>query len=204
MGYEPIQNYGIIGDMRTAALVSLRGSIDWYCFPRFDSPSVFAAILDHKKGGHFSLAPLEYLHTKQFYWPESNVLVTRFLSHEGTAEVQDLMPVPAIIAPAGDSRILRRFKVTRGAVTFHMACCPSFDYGRVDPAVHMVEGGAVFEGAALKLALTSTVPLEPCGNGATANFRLEEGEAATFILSSLDNGERAVPHFNLDRALTRR
>lgn len=195
MGYEPIQNYGIIGDMRTAALVSLHGSIDWYCFPRFDSPSIFAAMLDHKQGGRFVVAPLEYLHTKQFYWPETNVLVTRFYSKEGTAEIQDLMPVPAVGAPCGDSRIVRRVKVSRGAVTFEMVCCPVFDYARVPAEVTMVDGGAVFEGAGVKLALTSTVPLRPDAHGATARFRLAEGEAATFILSP----HQATLHFDEDQ-----
>ena len=81
MPYQPIENHGIIGNMRTAALVGLNGSIDWLCFPRFDSPSVFAAILDDKKGGHFKIAPIgDEIVYKQLYWPGTNVLITRFLS----------------------------------------------------------------------------------------------------------------------------
>ena len=81
MAYQPIENYGIIGNMRTAALVGINGSIDWFCAPSFDSPSVFAAILDDQKGGRFEIAPSgDGIRTKQFYWPETNVLVTRFLS----------------------------------------------------------------------------------------------------------------------------
>ena len=91
MPYQPIENHGIIGNMRTAALVGLNGSIDWLCFPRFDSPSVFAAILDDKKGGHFKIAPIgaEIVH-KQLYWPGTNVLITRFLSTDGVGEITDL------------------------------------------------------------------------------------------------------------------
>ena len=194
--YEPIQNYGVIGDMRTAALVSVRGSIDWYCFPRFDSPSVFASLLDHGKGGRFVIAPLEYLHTKQFYWPESNVLVTRFLASEGTAEIQDLMPIQPASAPAGNSQIVRRVKVTRGSMVFEMSCCPAFDYARVEPRVSVAAGGALFEGAGLRLALTSTIAVEARERGATARFRLDEGESATFILSSLQDDLSTIPQFN--------
>jgi GH15 family glucan-1,4-alpha-glucosidase len=93
MAYQPIENYGIIGNMRTAALVSLNGSIDWYCFPHFDSPSVFAAILDDDKGGRFEIAAAENgVTTRQLYWPETNVLVTRFYSASGVGEIQDFMP----------------------------------------------------------------------------------------------------------------
>jgi GH15 family glucan-1,4-alpha-glucosidase len=95
MPYQPIENYGIIGDMRTVALVGMNGSIDWLCFPHFDSPSVFAAILDEKKGGYFKIAPtVGGITHKQFYWPETNVLVTRFLSADGVGEIMDYMTAP--------------------------------------------------------------------------------------------------------------
>jgi len=94
VAYQPIENYGVIGNMRTAALVGMNGSIDWYCFPAFDSPSVFAAILDDKKGGSFSIAPAtEHTAKKQFYWPDTNVLVTRFFSTDGVGQITDFMPV---------------------------------------------------------------------------------------------------------------
>src|SRR6478735_8254889 len=93
-GYQPIENYGIIGDLNTVALVGLNGSIDFMCFPEFDSPSVFAAILDDKKGGFFSIAPKENgLKKKQLYLPDTNVLLTRFLGKDGIAETTDFMPV---------------------------------------------------------------------------------------------------------------
>jgi len=80
MSYQPIENYGIIGNMRTVALVGMNGSIDWYCYPQFDSPSIFGAILDDKKGGRFQIsAGTDGVRHKQFYWPSTNVLVTRFL-----------------------------------------------------------------------------------------------------------------------------
>ena len=92
--YQPIENYGVIGNMRTAALVGMDGSIDWLCLPHFDSPSVFAAILDDRKGGRFRIAPAhEQLSRKQYYWPGTNVLITRFLHADGVGEVEDYMPV---------------------------------------------------------------------------------------------------------------
>ena len=94
MAYQPLESYGVIGDMRTAALVSSTGSIDWLCFPHFDSPSVFATLLDADQGGRFVISPIgEGYRSKQLYWPDSNVMVTRFLSDSGVAEVIDYMPV---------------------------------------------------------------------------------------------------------------
>jgi GH15 family glucan-1,4-alpha-glucosidase len=94
MAYLPIENYGIVGDMHSAALVGINASIDWFCFPRFDSPSVFAAILDDEKGGRFNVSPaIDGVKSKQVYWPDTNVLLMRFLSSAGIAEVIDYMPV---------------------------------------------------------------------------------------------------------------
>ena len=92
--YQPIERYGLIGNLRTAALVGCNGSIDWLCLPNFDSPSVFAALLDDRRGGRFQIAPAgdDFLH-KQFYWPDTNILVTRFLHSTGVGQVEDFMPV---------------------------------------------------------------------------------------------------------------
>mgnify|MGYP001193893129 FL=1 len=116
MAYLPIENHGVIGNMRTVALVGMDGGIDWFCCPNFDSPSVFGAILDDDKGGRFSIRPVhEATARKQFYWPETNVLVTRFLSDEGVGEVTDFMPIGAL---NGDRRthIVRRVNVVRGRI----------------------------------------------------------------------------------------
>src|SRR5262249_29006712 len=103
MPYQPMENHGIVGNMNGAALVSLDGSVDWLCLPRFDSPSVFGAILDAEKGGRFRIASAAAgeLRHKQYYWPETNVLVTRFLHPDGIAEVEDYMPVGPRAAPDG-------------------------------------------------------------------------------------------------------
>src|SRR6516164_14208 len=98
MRYQPIENHGIVGNMHSAALAGLDGSVDWLCLPRFDSPSVFGAILDADKGGRFRIAPAAAgpLRQKQYYWAETNVLITRSLHPDGIAEVEDYMPVEAL------------------------------------------------------------------------------------------------------------
>ena len=111
--YQPIENYGIIGNMRTAALVGMNGSIDWLCLPHFDSPSVFAAILDAEKGGRFRIAPSgDDFRNKQFYWPDTNILITRFLHADGIGEIEDYMPVGAV--GASPDQLVRRVRVVRG------------------------------------------------------------------------------------------
>ena len=115
MPYEPIENYGVIGDLQTVALVGMNGSIDFMCFPHFDSPSIFAALLDHKKGGCFQLAPiLRGEHRKQIYFPDTNMLLTRFLSADGVAEVSDFMPIKA---EGHAHHLVRRAKAVRGELS---------------------------------------------------------------------------------------
>ncbi|MGH7231673.1 MAG: trehalase-like domain-containing protein, partial [Nitrospiraceae bacterium] len=117
--------------LRTAALVGMNGSIDWFCFPHFDSPSIFAAILDDDKGGRFEIAPRQDgISTKQFYWPETNVLITRFLSPDGVGEIEDFMPAGLSPDSPWHGQLVRRVKVTRGSMEFHLRCHPAFDYAR--------------------------------------------------------------------------
>ena len=113
--YQPIEDYGIIGNLRTAALVGMDGSLDWLCLPYFDSPSVFAAILDDHKGGRFRIAPAgEDFRRKQFYWPDTNVLVTRFVHPDGILELIDFMPVP-VPGDECEHQIIRRATALRSA-----------------------------------------------------------------------------------------
>lgn len=191
MAYQPIENYGIIGNMRTAALVGINGSIDWFCVPSFDSPSVFAAILDDQKGGRFEIAPQgEGIRAKQFYWPETNVLVTRFLSPDGVGELQDFMPVGIPAKSLWQNQLVRRVKVTRGTLTFRMKCHPAFDYARVPHRASIEQHGAIFESAVLNLGLVSAVPLSCDGESVHATFALQEGEEAIFILRPMKVGEK--------------
>jgi GH15 family glucan-1,4-alpha-glucosidase len=184
MQYRPIEDHGVIGDLHTVALVGIDGSIDFLCFPHFDSPSVFAALLDREKGGHFKLAPvMEDADHRQLYLPDSPILLTRFLSREGVAEVSDFMPVE--IATGFAHNLVRRAKTVRGEVRFRMECMPAFDYARAEHSVRETERGVLFESRGadgVALSLTSDVPLEIRGGKACAEFTLGEGETAAFVL----------------------
>jgi len=186
--FLPIQNYGVIGNMRTVALVGVNGSIDWYCYPHFDSPSIFAAILDDEKGGRFRIAPVDESSTvKQLYWPDTNVLITRFLSCDGVGELEDFMPAGVVYARQHWSdQLVRRVKVVRGSIAFRLRCEPRFDYARVRPRVERGAHGAIFSSDKLTLGLATDVPLELDEHGASAVFTLSEGQTATFVLRPIE------------------
>src|SRR5258708_4930018 len=125
---QPIENHGIVGDLNTVALVALDGTVDFFCFPRFDSPSVFASLLDPDRGGHFSLHPeFDGAKCRQLYLPDSNNLLTRILSAEGVAEISDFMPVQEAV---NAHNLVRRIKSVRGEIAYRMVCAPRFNYGR--------------------------------------------------------------------------
>jgi GH15 family glucan-1,4-alpha-glucosidase len=190
MAYQPVENYGVIGDMHTVALVGMNGSIDWFCFPNFDSASVFAAILDDKKGGHFSITPLAREITyKQFYWPETNVLVTRFLSADGVGEITDYMSAPkSNKGIAHHHKLFRQVTAVRGGMAFRVECFPAFNYARDDHELNIGLEGAAFYSPGLSLGLSSSFLLEREGNGAVREFILEEGQSAIFILQEIEPG----------------
>ncbi len=188
VSYQPIEDYGIIGDMHSVALIGMNGSIDWLCFPHFDSPSVFAAILDDEKGGYFKISPaFEGSAHKQFYWPDTNVLITRFYSPDGVGEILDYMPVN-IYKDGYYNQVIRRVKVVRGQVTFRMECFPAFDYARAKHETDFSEDGVCFHSAQLGLGLATTIPLTQQGNGAVAEFTLQEEETALFVLREVESG----------------
>src|SRR5499426_2314654 len=178
--YAPIGEYGIIGDLYTVALVGMDGSIDFLCLPHFDSPSVFAALVDAERGGRFQIAPLlECATKKQLYLPDTNVLLTRFLDADGVAELSDFMPVE----DAGQAHnLVRRAKTVRGEIRFRMHCDPRFDYAR---ATHSVERRSdrevIFAGRAganaLVLRLCSSVAMQLEDGAAVAEFTLGADES---------------------------
>jgi GH15 family glucan-1,4-alpha-glucosidase len=182
--YQPIENYGIIGNMRTVALVGMNGSIDWYCYPQFDSPSIFGAILDDKKGGRFQIsADGEGVRRKQFYWPSTNVLVTRFLLGDGIAELEDFMPAGLPADSPHYHHLYRRIRCVRGTARISVCCRPAFDYGRQTHDIQVEANGAKFKSDSLNLALSANVPLRDDGHGGvSAEFVLAEGESQVFIL----------------------
>lgn len=198
MPYRPIQDYGVIGNMRTVALVGVDGSIDWLCFPHFDSPSVFGALLDDERGGHFKIAPRDTaVRSKQFYWPDTNVLVTRFMAADGVAEMEDFMPAGAATGPQWHEQLVRRVRVVRGRVAFHVSCHPRFEYARAVHETRVTEQGATFHGPGLRLGLASDVALLVDGHGVSADFELEEGGCAIFVLRRVGGAAtcgRPPPH----------
>ncbi len=195
MGYLPIENYAVIGDLRTVALVGTNGSIDWLCFPHFDSPSVFAAILDERKGGHFRISPAsaDGIVQKQMYWPDTNVLITRFLSDQGVAEIIDCMPLNGAQADVGFRGLIRHVRVVRGRVAFRMECYPAFNYARDSHETELVEGGARFLSKQLSLALASELPLTRDETGVVLDFHLEAEETRSFALHAVEPGSLDHP-----------
>jgi len=199
MAYQPIENHGIIGNLHSAALVSMEGSIDFLCFPEFNSPSIFAALLDDRRGGRFRVAPvLEDVHHRQMYLPESNILLTRFLSEEGVSEVSDFMPINI---QEETSMLVRRVKTVRGNIHFRMVLEPRFDYGRARHRVERRPDGVLFvpEGPGLPpVRLRSQVPVEIRAGDVVARFSLKGNESAAFILEEAREGKEspaAAPHF---------
>jgi GH15 family glucan-1,4-alpha-glucosidase len=196
MEYQSIENYGVIGNMRSLALVGIEGSIDFFCFPEFDSPSIFAALLDPGEGGHFCIRPqLKGENNKQFYLPNTNVLLTRFLSEEGIAEMTDFMPV---VADGGPNLIVRRVKAIHGEITFQMECQPRFNYARTRHETKISEDGksALFapsDDGLPRIQLKASVGMRVEKDGAVAKFTLKPGESAAFLFGSHDEQHSNEP-----------
>jgi len=146
--YPLIADHGLIGDLQTSALVATDGSIDWFCAPRFDSPSIFGALLDQQRGGHFRVRPsVEAVSSKQLYFPDTAILVTRFMTEAGVGEVVDFMPVTGTVA-THRHRLVRMVRCVRGEMAFEVDVSPRFDYGREAHKTYLTDDGAVFEGDA--------------------------------------------------------
>jgi GH15 family glucan-1,4-alpha-glucosidase len=185
VSYQPIENYGIIGDLHTIALVGLNGSIDFFCFPNFDSPSIFARLLDDKKGGCYCINPVfTEMKTRQLYMPDTNVLLTRFLSPDGVGEITDFMPV----GHSEEKKLIRRVTTIRGEVKYRMECKPRFNYGR---DTHTIDQKGpkelVLHSDGITLRLKAAVPLQIGDGDVSAEFTLSANQTADFILEVVDN-----------------
>ena len=199
--YPPIADHGLIGDLRTAALVGADGTINWYCTPRFDSPSVFAAILDHSDGGHWLIGPSLWARSSQFYFPDTNVLITRFFTPDGVGEIQDFMPISRNPREVARHRLVRRVLCARGEMSFEVEAVPRFDYGRQEHTLDLDDPRmAIFESPSLSLALSATVPLTRAQNDVGGSFTLAEGENATFELDRISDGAEPRPCSNEESA----
>ena len=132
--YSPIDDYAVIGDCRSAALVSCEGSIDWLCWPRFDSPSIFAALLDSDHGGRFQIQPSGDFRSERRYLPETNVLETTFRTDTGAVALRDLMPVASEedkhAALTAEHEILREIEGLEGTVELAITYAPRPNYAR--------------------------------------------------------------------------
>ena len=182
-GESKVADHGLIGDLRTAALVSTKGTVDWLCVPRFDAPSVFCALLDSERGGAWRLAPTcEVSTTQQFYFPDSNVLITRFLTEDGVAEVRDFMPVDSGDDCPGQG-VVRIVKAVRGEVELRSEVQARFDYGqRAATTTAQDDGSVLLCDSDVGLRLRASVPLTIGGGEVRASFSLGEGHIAAFAL----------------------
>ena len=207
--YPNISDHGLIGDLQTAALVTTDGTIDFFCCPRFDSPSVFASLLDADRGGYFRISPANdnYV-TRQLYQPNTAMLITRFLTPDGVGEVLDFMPVVEG-RPTDRHRLVRYLRVARGSMQFVVDLQPRFDYGRGTHTVEVSEAGAVFRSDGMHLTLHTAgrraeseggVSVQRAGDGLRATFTMREGESGRgVVLESMGGKPRALPPGELDR-----
>jgi GH15 family glucan-1,4-alpha-glucosidase len=207
--YPDISDHGLIGDLQTAALVTRDGTIDFFCCPRFDSPSVFCSLLDAEKGGYFRIAPAaESYVTKQLYFPSTAMLITRFMTPDGVGEVLDFMPVIEG-GPTDRHRLVRQLRVARGQMKFVIELQPRFDYGRASHSMDITDTGAVFRtagGMELTLHISgrqgvaeSDTTRERVGDGLRATVTLREGQTGGVVLESMGGRPRELPPDELQR-----
>jgi GH15 family glucan-1,4-alpha-glucosidase len=208
--YPNISDHGLIGDLQTAALVTTDGVVDWFCCPRFDSPSVFASLLDADHGGYFRVAPDrdDYV-SKQLYFPDTAILITRFMTPDGVGEVHDFMPV--ITGAATDRhRLVRQLRVVRGTMRFAIDIQPAFDYARQPHKLDLSENGAVFEADGMELTLhvarvadaSTRDPgntIERHGEGLRATVTLRAGQTAGMVLESMGGQPRQMAPEEIQR-----
>jgi GH15 family glucan-1,4-alpha-glucosidase len=192
MKYQPIENYGVIGDLATVALVGMNGSIDFMCFPAFDSPSIFARLLDHERGGYFQIAPATgEFKQRQRYFPDTNILLTRFLGGDGIAEISDFMPMEHL---GHLHNLVRRVKVIRGEIKFRMVFAPKFDYGRAGHTIEKKGTDLIFipdKKSLQPLRLRSSVPLRIVNGEAVAEITLKAEQTAFFVLEEARTNEES-------------
>jgi GH15 family glucan-1,4-alpha-glucosidase len=208
--YPNISDHGLIGDLQTAALVTTDGTVDWFCSPRFDSPSVFASLLDAEGGGYCRVAPDrdEYV-SKQLYFPDTAILITRFMTPDGVGEVHDFMPIAAG-APTNRHRLVRQLRVVRGTMRFVIDIQPRFDYARKAHKLELSEDGAVFHADGLELTVHSVGPpgtslreqdvtVERHGDGLRAARTLRAGQTGGVMLETMGGPARRLPPEELQR-----
>ncbi|MGH3166379.1 MAG: glycoside hydrolase family 15 protein, partial [Trebonia sp.] len=209
--YPNISDHGLIGDLQTVALVTTDGTVDFFCCPRFDSSSVFASLLDAERGGFFSIRPAgDGYVTRQLYFPDTAMLITRFMTPDGVGEVLDFMPVIEG-EPTDRHRLVRHLRVARGSMRFEMEIQPRFDYGRADHTLEPHQNGAVFRsGNGMYLTVHTAgqrrdaadggAVIERAGDGLRATFTMREGDSGRgVVLESMGGEPRSLEPAELDR-----
>ncbi|MFG2794971.1 glycoside hydrolase family 15 protein [Streptomyces sp. NPDC048419] len=187
--YPPIADHGLVGDLQTAALVSSEGVVDWFAAPRFDSPSIFAALLDHDRGGHFRFAPDHPKGAcKQLYYPDTAILVTRFMSPDGVGEVIDCMPPDRTRTPSHRHTLIRAVRAVRGTVRFSLECRPRFDYARAVHELELHPDLAVFRSPGITGYLRSSFPLAREEQDVRGEITLHAGQTAAAVFTVCDPG----------------
>jgi GH15 family glucan-1,4-alpha-glucosidase len=189
--YPPIAEHGLIGDLQTAALVTTDGSVDWFCCPRFDSPSVFGSLLHADGGGRFRIAAEgDDVVVRQLYFPDTAILVTRFMTPEGVGEVLDFMPVEEPQRASDRHRLVRVVRCVRGQIRFVLECAPRFDYGRQAHELELTEHGAVFHTPTLQLTLHGggEGAMRRHGDDVGAELTLRAGQTGGVMLESAADG----------------
>lgn len=191
--YQPIENYGIIGDLTTTALVGMNGSIDFMSFPSFDSPTIFARLLDKNRGGYFQVAPAGgNFKQRQRYSPDTNILLTRFLGGHGIASISDFMAMEHL---GHQHNLVRRVKVVRGEIPIRMVCAPKFDYARCGHKIEKKANEIIFipdKKNLPSLRLRSSVPMKVENGEAVAGFKLKGEQNAHFILEEVRPNEESI------------
>ncbi|MEV0637170.1 glycoside hydrolase family 15 protein [Streptomyces sp. NPDC050619] len=197
--YPPIADHGLVGDLQTAALVSSQGIVDWFAAPRFDSPSIFAALLDHDGGGYLRLAPEHPDGTcKQLYYPDTAILVTRFLSPDGVGEVVDFMPPDQTGTATDRHTLVRVVRAVRGSVDFTLECRPRFDYGRAEHQLELGENGGLFRAPGIDAYLQTSFPLEQDGADVRGRVTLNAGESGGVVFTVCASGGEAPAPLTVD------
>ncbi|MEU4293180.1 glycoside hydrolase family 15 protein [Kribbella sp. NPDC026596] len=202
MSSRPIADHALLSDRHSAALVTSEGSIDWLCFPRFDSPSIFARLLD-EDAGHWSIRPLGPAEVRREYVEGSMVLRTTFETDRGAVELLDAMALgdsldPHRLGENAPHALVRVVECTRGAVELDMCFRPRPEYGLIAPLLTATTGGLLATGGPARLTLSSPVSLDTEGGEARARFVMEAGQRLRFALQFTPLGRAPAPPYTPD------